>query len=384
MGIKVTVNSIAMAIMLVSVTSIPVSAEYREDTWLANVIGPELLEKGDEFGCQAPDDSEYLGNFDFVGACKDYLNGRINSSRWGVDPISFATPKGNISPEFARALHKAGFTIIGDLSQTEDQNFTVINRNGGSIESGLANRSLIESIEEGSLVSLYWVARVDDMNIRRDRQLVSWILEQDYWFTTWGEWVTHQRSSLRITVHANSTHLTFTNPEGGPWRTPGTIFYYSQGKSSSLSWSDEQYNELGIDDRILRAGYRNVTDRGIYITIPQGESVSVERIDGGEINFQPTLFNGLEKGLTIAGHHATNMREWSQDFSDTPLRFTWLVEREEIPAPSLLLPALAMSVLIATPIAIRHIIAKDRTQLKVGPLMETPESLISETIRDIA
>ena len=73
-----------------------------------------------------------------------------------------------------------------------------------------------------------------------------------------------------------------------------------------------------------------------------------------------------------------------QDFSDTPLRFTWLVEREEIPAPSLLLPALAMSVLIATPIAIRHIIAKDRTQLKVGPSMETPESLISETIRDIA
>ena len=54
MGIKVTVKSIAMTIMLVSVTSIPVSAEYKEDTWLANVIGPELLEKGDEFGCQAP------------------------------------------------------------------------------------------------------------------------------------------------------------------------------------------------------------------------------------------------------------------------------------------------------------------------------------------
>ena len=55
----------------------------------------------------------------------------------------------------------------------------------------------------------------------------------------------------------------------------------AKAKSPSLSWSDEQYNELGIDDRILRAGYRNVTDRGIYITIPQGESVSVERIDGG-------------------------------------------------------------------------------------------------------
>jgi hypothetical protein len=117
MGIKVTVKSIAMTIMLVSVTSIPVSAEYKEDTWLANVIGPELLEKGDEFGCQAPHDSEHLANFDFVVACKDYLNERINSSRWGVDPISFATPKGNISPEFTGALHKAGFTIIGDLSK---------------------------------------------------------------------------------------------------------------------------------------------------------------------------------------------------------------------------------------------------------------------------
>ena len=189
---------------------------------------------------------------------------------------------------------------------------------------------------------------------------------------------------MRITAHATSTHLTFTNPEGGPWRTPGTIFYDSQGKSPSLSWSDEQYNELGIDDRILRAGYRNVTDRGIYITIPQGESVSVERIDGGEINFQPTLFNGLDKGLTIAGHHATNMREWSQDFSDTPLLIHPRAEREEIPAPSLLLPALAMSVLIATPIAIRHIIAKDHSieSRAINGNSRTP--LISETIRDIA
>ena len=54
------------------------------------------------------------------------------------------------------------------------------------------------------------------------------------------------------------------------------------------------------------------------------------------------------------------MREWSQDFRDTPLRFTWLIERSEIPEKTLLLPLLALCVLIATPLAIRWVLIKDK------------------------
>ena len=78
-----------------------------------------------------------------------------------------------------------------------------------------------------------------------------------------------------------------------------------------------------------------------------------------DIQAETTLFNDLEKGVTIAGHRATNMREWSQDFRDTPLRFTWLIERSEIPEKTLFLPILALSVLIATPLAIRWVLTKD-------------------------
>ena len=162
-------------------------------------------------------------NFDFIQECKAYLSGRINASRWGEQPISFATPQGDISKEFRDELFNSGFTVVGDLSETDDERFTVIHRNGGSVESGLSNKSLIESADEGGLISLYWIARIEDMNIRRDRDLVDWLSNQDYWFTTWGEWVTHQISSLSITVETNSNSTTFTNPNLDIWNTPGTV-----------------------------------------------------------------------------------------------------------------------------------------------------------------
>ena len=113
--------------------------------------------------------------------------------------------------------------------------------------------------------------------------------------------------------------------------------------------------------------------------MPQGESASVERIDGEEINYQPTLFNGLEK----FDHKVScgNMREWSQRCQthhfDSP---GWLRKIQ----PPLALPGSCYVCAYRYSVAIRHIIAKDRTQLKVRPSMETPEPLISETIRDIA
>ena len=195
------------------------------DTWLENVIGPELLALGDEFGCQGLEGISPEEDIETVSACSQYVASRINASRWGNNIISFGTPEGEISENLTEALVEEGFRIVGDMSESDDPRLRVITRNGGSIESGLSDRSLIENSEPGKLVSLYWVARIDDLNIRRDRDVVDWLSEQPYWFTTWGEWVTHEESSSRITANLVNGSTEITNPRSTGWATPGTVSY---------------------------------------------------------------------------------------------------------------------------------------------------------------
>ena len=344
--------------MLSSVTSLPVQAEYSDDTWLENVIGPELLALGDEFGCQGIEDISPEEEIETIGSCSQYVASSINASRWGQNLISFGTPEGEISENLTEALVEEGFRIVGDMSESDDPRLRVITRNGGSIESGLSDRSLIENSGSGELVSLYWIARIDDLNIRRDRDMVDWLSEQPYWFTTWGEWVTHEESSSRITVNLINGSIEIRNPSSLGWTTPGTIKITGLVDRPDMEWSDGGYAPIDLEENRLRGGYR-YSDGTLIITIPQGESVILEGVQEDDIQVEATLFNDLEKGVTIAGHHATNMREWSQDFRDTPLRFTWLIERSEIPEKTLILPLLALSVLIATPVAIRWVLIKD-------------------------
>ena len=351
--------------MLSSVTSLPVHAEYTDDTWLENVIGPELLALGDEFGCQGLEDISPEENTETVGSCSQYVASRINASRWGHNLISFGTPEGELSENLTQALVKEGFRIVGDMSESDDPRLTVITRNGGSIESGLSDRSLIEDSEPGKLVSLYWIARIDDLNIRRDRDVVDWLSQQPYWFTTWGEWVTHAESSSRITVNPVNESTEISNPSGLGWSTPGTVKITGLVDIPNMEWSDGGYAPLDLEENRLRGGYR-YSNGTLIITIPQGESVILAGVREDDIRVEPTLFNDLEKGVTIAGHHATNMREWSQDFRDTPLRFTWLIERSEIPERTLFLPLLALSVLIATPLAIKWVLVKDKEDTSYG------------------
>ena len=350
--------AVTLAVMLSTVTSLPVHAEYADDTWLENVIGPELLALGDEFGCQGLEDISPEEVIESVGACSQYVASRINASRWGQNLISFGTPEGEISQNLTEALVEEGFRIVGDMSVTDDPRLRVISRNGGSIESGLSDMSLIENSEPGKLVSLYWIARIDDLNIRRDRDVVDWLSEQPYWFTTWGEWVTHEESSSRITVNLTNGSIEISNPSSIGWTTPGTIKVTGFADRPDLEWSDGGYAPINPEENRLRSGYR-YSNGTLIITIPQGESVILTGVQEDDIQAEAALFNDLEKGVTIAGHRATNMREWSQDFRDTPLRFTWLIERSEIPEKTLFLPILALSVLIATPLAIRWVLTKD-------------------------
>ena len=42
-----------------------------------------------------------------------------------------------------------------------------------------------EAIDQDGYASVYWEARIADLNVRRDRDVLSWLDDQDYWFTTW-------------------------------------------------------------------------------------------------------------------------------------------------------------------------------------------------------
>ena len=70
-------------------------------------------------------------------------------------------------------------------------------------------------------------------------------------------------------------------------------------------------------------------------------------------------FNDLHHAVTIVGHHTTNLFQWSSDFQDSELTFTWLIERPSEEPINWALPVIALGVLAAVPIAIWKIVEMD-------------------------
>ncbi|DAC44975.1 MAG TPA: hypothetical protein HA315_00955, partial [Candidatus Thalassarchaeaceae archaeon] len=73
-------------------------------------------------------------------------------------------------------------------------------------------------------------------------------------------------------------------------------------------------------------------------------------------------FNNLDYAVTIVGHHTTNLFQWSSDFQESILTFTWLVERPSEEEINWSLPLIALSVLIAVPIIVKRIVDMDEEE----------------------
>ena len=71
-------------------------------------------------------------------------------------------------------------------------------------------------------------------------------------------------------------------------------------------------------------------------------------------------FNGLHHAVTVVGHQTSNLFRWTQDFSDSELVFTWLIERPKAEPISWIMPIVAISILIAVPVSIYYLLKKDR------------------------
>ena len=90
---RTTAVSFVMIIIFTIPTLSPVvTAEWESDGWIKNLIGPDRLSMGDEFGCHGFENKDINENPYLIEDCKNYLLSNTNASRWGMNPISFGTP----------------------------------------------------------------------------------------------------------------------------------------------------------------------------------------------------------------------------------------------------------------------------------------------------
>ena len=355
--------ALVMAVIIIFPVSAPSAVgEWEDDGWLKNLIGPERLENGDEFGCHGFEGVSTVEDNWVIGACKDYLTGLSDSSRWGRDPVSFGIDDTTVDQSTSESLLESGFRIVGDMIVDAPGELSVVNRNGGSIEKNSANLELLGSAEEDSLVSIWWRARIDDLKLREDKDAMAWLEEQEVWLTTWGEWYFHQQSSMRIEAYLEGESIVVAlAPGDAQWTVPGSAHVQFESTILEVKYdTGADLPEILDGERKLKEGWRE-TDSGAIITILPGTSVSI-LLDQGNDSFSLSplvTFNDLHHAVTIVGHHTTNLFQWSSDFQDSELTFTWLIERPSEEPINWALPVIALGVLAAVPIAIWKIVEMD-------------------------
>ena len=354
-----------VALLATATTAPPVSAEWEDDNWLSNIIGPERLAHGDEFGCHGYEGVVTAEEIWVIEACKGYIAEFTNASRWDPYPISFGVPGQHLDEVTATALVEAGFEIVGDLLTEAPEGLTTMTRNGGSLEQGVADRELLESVEEDALVSIYWEARKDDLKLREDEGVMSWLEQQDVWFTTWGEWHHHRMSGNEVVVTVEGSTITATLPNQSSWAVPGTVrLQFDTRVVRVTDFSGMGLMVIEANQRNLLTGWSETAD-GLLLTIEPGMTASIE-LDGepnSALSTPQVTFNGLHHAVTVVGHHTTNLFQWSSDFQKSDLVFTWLIERPADIEMNWALPVIAAAVLIAVPVSINYLVKRDQREL---------------------
>ncbi len=357
---------LASALICLPLLAPSVAGEWGTDTWLSSVIAEERLHSGDEFGCHGYEGVDTTDETWVIAACREYLEGQTNSSRWGKNPISFGMDSEVIGSEVGESLKSSGFQIVGDKVKVAPEGLNIAISNGASLEKGVADKDLIDSSEEDSLVSVHWRARIGDLRVREDKDVISWLEEQPVWFTTWGEWHQHRASGNSTSALLDGSTITIDSSSQkigiDSWMVPGTVMV--EFDSTVVDVKDSMGHSMPLltgSERKLVVGWRNV-DGGIIVTQKPNTTVYVELDnDAEQIETTPmTTFNDLNYSVTIVGHHTTNLFRWTQDFSGTELTFTWLIERPFNDEVGWKLPLFALTMLIAVPISIVYLLRTDQ------------------------
>ena len=369
--------------MLLSATFAPTvlaDVDWEEDGWLAT-IGEERLEKGDEFGCYGMPNLSWKADPGAVALeCREYIEKRIDASKWGASPISTYTPS-DLTAAQHTVISNQGFSIHGDETgqsatawhDSEDipereYDWFDLGRRGGSLEKGIAKISSLESqLDAGGLVNMYWIGRIHDATVRHDSAVIDMLSQRDdTWFTTWGEafsyWAVEGCNSFNHSLE-NSVFIfeaidsAACRAATNAWNVPITWIV----NISDATVLGSTLTILDVEERNTKEGWRQ-EGSNLYISVLAGNIVEFnlsEDIDY-DIMGRTQFFNNKSSALTIGGHSTTDLFLWSKRFDDHNfLRFTWLLSPRGLDDGLEWLPYVGVGVLILSVSGIWLVLKKD-------------------------
>ena len=370
-------------VMLLSAMFAPAvlaDVQWEEDGWLAT-IGSERLEKGDEFGCYGMPNLSWKADPGAVALeCREYIENRIDASKWDSSPISTYTPNDLDKTQHA-TIASQGFRIHGDNTGQSDTawhnsdnspekgiDWHNLGRRGGSLEKGIAEESIIEKeLDSGGLVNMYWVGRIHDATVRHDKDVIDMLAERDdVWFTTWGEAYSYWASEQCTTVNhsLNGTVMNFELSQStacraslNSWNIP-TTWVVDISEATVL---ESDLSPLDTDEKNTMEGWRQEGSI-LYISILAGKSVNFSLSDevDYEISGRTQFFNNKSSALTVGAHSTTDLFLWSKRFDEHDfLKFTWLITPRALDDGISWLPYAGIGVLLVSVSGIWLVLKKD-------------------------
>jgi len=357
------------------VSAVESDYQYDDDGWLIRLAGPERLALGDEFGCHGMPDVNPLEDPNSVPACISYLNERIPASKWGENTLTFGLPddsNSNVnSAVLSDSLISAGIRVVDDSDFGPNNNtFNSFEVNAGSLEKSIASvDSILSASNEEGIVVLSWIAEMEDLNVRKDGDVVSWIGEQSFWFTTPGEIISSKSHAMISIINSSDSTVIVEQPEPilGLWTTPGnSLITAIDAEGMGLSVHSVTYSngsellQLDSMDRHLSEGWR-FENGSLHLSLMPGSVATIHYASNQSlesIQVSNNTFNGLIP-LIVYGEHVTDLFEWSSGFKDSPIRFTWLIEPRSVAQMDWILPIIAGVVGLITVFYMRRLILSD-------------------------
>ena len=330
---------------------------WDEDGWLNTNLVQERLNNGDEFGCYGIPGLSWRADPGAVAAeCRNYIQQRTVANAWGEYPISTYSPNG-LTMSQHQIISQQGFVIHGDdngLDYTAWHNATDeptdlwdwfnLGRRGGSLEQIIGSVDDVKSaVEEGGLVNMYWIGRVNEATIRHDSDIEDYIAnEADAWLTTWGQaWSYWTKSRCYEFDHSISPEdgnyvISFESlikeqctqlfPER--WNVPVTwMIDLGQSELISVESFGEPLEDI-TNKRHTQEGYSKAGNQYLHLSVVDGRSVNITvESEYYDIMGISQFWNNHTSAITIAAHETTDLFKWSKRFVDQDnLVFTWLVE----------------------------------------------------------
>ena len=397
----VRVVAASILLCLLSSTFSPVVAakeSWDEDGWLRTALAQERLDSGDEFGCYGMPNLEWTADPGAVALeCQQYISERVVASQWGDHPISTFTPPGLTMSQHTTVASQ-GFAVHGDqtgLSSSawhsstdvpeDDWDWYNLGRRGGSLEQIIGSKEQVQTaLEEGGLVNLYWIGRMNDATIRHDADIATYLTDEaQAWMTTWGEaWSYWTVQDCYEFTHSSETidnqtiiefellqteQCTAVSPLA--WNVPTTwIFDLQGGEVVEVRDSESVLSDLeGV--KKTAEGYTQASSEYLHLSLTKGHNVSI--VVNGTVDYDilghSQFWNNYSTAVTIASHDTTDLFKWSKRFSDEPqLTFTWLVQPRDGIGESGWLAFLSVVVAATTITAMMYILKREG----LGPFAE--------------